>query len=109
MVLPLLSGPATSGRRCTTDQTLEGDPAARASTSDELRAGRHFLPETPAAGAAALGVRQPQALRYKNAPGGHGTGQEKPRGAGRGVRRRIASTAALFQDQLRERVDVGLQ
>src|SRR5271170_3721890 len=62
MVLPLLSGSAAPGRRCTTDQALEGDTKARAPASNELRTGRYALPETSAASAAALGVRQPQAL-----------------------------------------------
>jgi len=41
---------------CASDQTLEGDPAARDADQEELRARRYDLPPPPAPGAAALGL-----------------------------------------------------
>src|SRR4029079_9407251 len=117
MVLPLLSRSAASGRRCATDQTLEGHPKARASTSDELRARRCFLPETSTASPAALGVRQPQALTSGSGNASrsgtrprHNTGPATkiPAAPAAGICR-TASMTALFQDHLRKRVDIGLQ
>ena len=48
--------------RTAADQALEGDPTARAASREILRARRPVLPATSTAGAAALGLRQPQDL-----------------------------------------------
>ena len=57
------------GRRCrrgqAADRPLEGDPPACAADPAQLRAGRSSLPPAPTPGAAALGLRQPQDLRYR--------------------------------------------
>src|SRR5689334_16158914 len=62
MVLPLLYGPPHGARGYAPDRTLEGDEAARGSGQAALRTGRSNLPQASAPGAAALGIRQPEAL-----------------------------------------------
>ena len=62
VLLPAPHGATTAGRGCPPDQALEGDPAPRAVDRDQLRAGRHLVPQTATAGAAPLGLRQPQAM-----------------------------------------------
>src|SRR6185312_12220949 len=64
VVLPLLPGPPHAGRGSSADQALEGDPPSRAPGRAQLRAGRSPVPQAPAAGAAALGVRQPEDLTF---------------------------------------------
>ena len=62
VVLPLLHGPAHAGGRPPANRAVESDPAPRAANREALRAGRPALPAATAAGAAALGLRQPQDL-----------------------------------------------
>ena len=62
MVLPLLHGPPAARRGSAADRTLEGDAPAHQADPAPLRAGRSHVPQAPAAGAAALGLRQPQDL-----------------------------------------------
>src|SRR5262249_5608114 len=62
MVLPLLHRPAHTEGRPEADRAVESDPAARAPGAETLRARRSALPPATAAGAAALGLRQPQDL-----------------------------------------------
>ncbi len=56
VVLPLLHGPPDARGRPPADPALEGDPPPRPASPEELRAGRTHLPQTAAAGAAALGL-----------------------------------------------------
>src|SRR6185436_13428990 len=62
MVLPLLHGPPHPRGGRPADQALEGDPASRPTGRAKLRARRFDLPQAPAPGAAALGLRQPEDL-----------------------------------------------
>ena len=62
MVLPLFRRPAHAGGRRAADQALEGDEPPRRANSSPLPTRRSILPTAPAPGAAALGLRQPQAL-----------------------------------------------
>src|SRR5262249_13715234 len=61
VVLPLLHGPAHAGRPAA-DRAVESNPAVRAPGADTLRARRFALSAATAAGAVALGLRQPQDL-----------------------------------------------
>jgi hypothetical protein len=68
MVLPVPHGATNAGRGRSADQTLEGNPPSCASASACVRAGRCLVPEAATAGAAALGLRQPQAVRKPRIP-----------------------------------------
>jgi hypothetical protein len=61
MVLPVLHGATNARRERSADQTLEGNPPACASAPACVRA--CLVPQAATAGAAALGLRQPQAVR----------------------------------------------
>jgi hypothetical protein len=63
MVLPVLHGATNARQGRSADQTLEGNPPACASASARVRAWRCLVPQAATAGAAALGLRQPQAVR----------------------------------------------
>src|SRR5262245_57578197 len=62
VVLPLLHGSPPARRGPQADQALESDPSPRAAAAEILRARRPALPSPSAAGALALGLRQPKDL-----------------------------------------------
>src|SRR5262249_30092630 len=65
VVLSLLHGPPPARRGSPPDQALEGDASPCPPDPAALRAGRSHVPQTPATGAAALGLRQPNNLTSK--------------------------------------------
>src|SRR5712672_3992930 len=62
VVLSLLHGPPLTRRGSSPDQAMEGDETTCPPDPAALRAGRCHVPQTPATGAAALGLRQPKDL-----------------------------------------------
>src|SRR5262249_29051226 len=70
MVLSLLHGPPPARRGSPSDQAMEGDTPPPPPDPTALRAGRSHVPQTPAAGDAALGLRQPEDLTPKKATPG---------------------------------------
>src|SRR4029079_16636256 len=63
MVLPLLHGATNARRRQSPDQTVERNPPSRPSASACMRARRFVVSQTAAAGAPALGLRQPKTMK----------------------------------------------
>src|SRR5688500_13924818 len=63
VVLPLLHGAQGARRGPPADQALESDPPSCPASAEALRTGRPDLPQAAAAGAFALGLRQPQNLK----------------------------------------------
>src|SRR5262249_16739800 len=62
VVLSLLHGPPPTRRGSSPDQAMEGDATPCPPDPAALRAGRYHVPQTPATGAATLGLRQPKDL-----------------------------------------------
>ena len=68
MVLPLLHGATNARRRQSSDQTLEGNPPSRPSTSACVPARRSVVSQAAAPSAPALGLRQPKTVKRSSGP-----------------------------------------